>query len=83
MTDVESYMESFKQVFSKRLERFEEKFYGIEISQSEWKSRLRNLEMARNRSDDNEDIELQHVNDISIYFFFLVIGLVLILIELF
>ena len=64
MTDVESYMESFKQVFSKRLERFEEKFYGIEISQSELKRRLRNLEMARNRSDDKEDIEIQHVNDI-------------------
>ena len=63
MIDVESYMESFKQVFSKRLERFEEKFHGIEISQSECKSRLRNLEMARNRSDKNGEIELQHVND--------------------
>jgi len=38
------------------------KFYGIEISQSECKKRLRNLEMARGRSDNNEDIELQYVN---------------------
>jgi len=67
MIDVESYMESFKQVVSKRLESFEEKLYWIEISQSECKRWLRNLEMARSRSDDSEDIESQHVNDISFY----------------
>ena len=63
MIDIESYMGDFKQSMSKQLERFEEKFYGIEISQSELKRRLRNLEMARNRSDKNGEIELQHVND--------------------
>ena len=66
MLEVEGYMESFKQSISKRLERYEEKLYGIETSQSECKRRLRNLEMARNRSDKNGEIELQHVND---YFF--------------
>ena len=67
MIDIESYMGDFKQSMSEQLEWFEEKFYGIEISQSELKRRLRNLEMARNRSDDKEDIEIQHVNDILFY----------------
>ena len=62
MIDIESYMGAFTQSISKRLERHEEKFYGIEISQSECKRRLRNLEMARGRSDNNQDIELQYVN---------------------
>ena len=64
MIDIESYMGDFKQSMSEQLEWFEEKFYGIEISQSELKRRLRNLEMARNRSNDKKDIEIQHVNDI-------------------
>ncbi len=69
MLEVESYMEWFKEAISKRFERYDEKFYGIEIYLSESKRRLRNLEMARDRSDDNEDIELQHVNDILFYLY--------------
>ena len=68
MIDIESYVGAFKQSISKRLERYEEKFYGIEISQSECKRRLRNLEVARKRSYKNGEIELQHVNDIYFYF---------------
>ena len=70
MIDIESYMGGFKQSISKRLERYEEKLYGIEISQSECKRRLRNLEVARKRSDKNGEIELQHVNDSFFYFIF-------------
>ena len=61
MLDIKSCMESFKQSICKRLERHEEMFYGIDMSQSECKRRLKNLEMARQRSYENEDIVLQHV----------------------
>ncbi len=67
MLEVEGYVESFKEAISERLERYDEKFYGIEKSQGECKRRLRNLEVARDGSDDNEDIESRHVNDNLFY----------------
>jgi len=37
MLEVESYMKSIKESICKRLDRYENKFYRIEISQSECK----------------------------------------------
>ena len=82
MLDVESYIESFKQSISKRFERQDEKFHSIEVNQSECKKRLRNLEEAKARLDENEEIELQNVRNILIGIFFCNIGLVLICIKI-
>jgi hypothetical protein len=51
MLDVEKHIESFKELIFKRLETFEDKF----------ENRLRYLEMCTSKSDENEDIEPQHV----------------------
>jgi len=70
-------MESFKQSISKRFESQDEKFHTIEVNQSECKKRLRNLEEAKARSDENEEIESQNVKNILIGIIFCNIGLVL------
>ena len=61
-------MESFKESVSKRLERHEDnlknlddKIKSFEVTQREYKNRLSRLEDERN-TDENEDIELHHVN---------------------
>ena len=68
MLEVEKYMESFKESVSKRLERHEDnlknlddKIKSFEVTQREYKNRLSRLEDERN-TDENEDIELHHVN---------------------
>ena len=69
MFDIETYMESFKDTITIRLERHENNFKdlvnkvkSIEVTQNEYKQRLRRLEDGRNQSE-NEDIELQHVKN--------------------
>ena len=79
MFDIEHYMELFKESISKRLERHENNFKdlvnkvkSIEVTQNEYKQRLRRLEDGRNQSE-NEDIELQHVKDILFVIFLIIL----------
>ena len=71
MINVEEYIESFKQIskdfqkISKSFERYEDKFNDIEVFKSEIKKKVRDLELVRGRSDENQDIELQQVKNIS------------------
>jgi len=69
MIDVEKYIDSLTQSISKRFERHEEKFQGIEVSQREIKEQLIDLELARGRSDENRDIEMQQVKNIFFFNF--------------
>jgi hypothetical protein len=68
-------MELFKESISKRLERHESNFKDLvnkvksmEVTQNEYKKRLRRLEDGKIQSD-NEDIELQKVKDILFVIF--------------
>jgi len=68
-------MESFKESITQRLERHEENFKDLvikvksfEVTQNEYKKRLRRLEDGRNQSE-NEYIELQYVKDILFVIF--------------
>ena len=79
MFDIETYMESFKETITIRLERHENNFKdlvnkvkSIEVTQNEYKQRLRRLEDGRNQSE-NEDIELQHVKDILFVIFLIIL----------
>ena len=79
MFDIEHYMESFKETITIRLERHENNFKdlvnkvkSIEVTQNEYKQRLRRLEDGRNQSE-NEDIELQHVKDILFVIFLIIL----------
>jgi hypothetical protein len=79
MFDIETYMESFKETITIRLERHENNFKdlvnkvkSIEVTQNEYKQRLRRLEDGRNQSE-NEDIELQHVKNILFVFFLIIL----------
>ena len=79
MFDIETYMESFKDTITIRLERHENNFKdlvnkvkSIEVTQNEYKQRLRRLEDGRNQSE-NEDIELQHVKDILFVIFLIIL----------
>ena len=79
MFDIETYMESFKETIAIRLERHENNFKdlvnkvkSIEVTQNEYKQRLRRLEDGRNQSE-NEDIELQHVKDILFVIFLIIL----------
>jgi len=72
-------MESFKETITIRLERHENNFKdlankvkSIEVTQNEYKQRLRRLEDGRNQSE-NEDIELQHVKDILFVIFLIIL----------
>ena len=80
MFDIEHYMESFKESITQRLERHENNFKDLvikvksfEVTQNEYKKRLRRLEDSRNQSD-NEDIELQKVKDILFVIFLIFYG---------
>ncbi len=75
MLDIEKYSESFKESVIKRLERNEYNFNNlvnkvnsIQVTQNEYKKRLRRLEDGRNQSE-NEYIELQYVKDILFVIF--------------
>ena len=74
------HMESFKESITQRLERHEENFKDLvikvksfEVTQNEYKKRLRRLEDGKNQSD-NEDIELQKVKDILFVIFLIFCG---------
>ena len=54
MVDLEKNFESFKEEIYKRFETFE-KFEDIE-------KRLRSLELGREKSAENDEIEIQEVN---------------------
>ena len=76
MLDIEKYMESFKESNSKRFEKQEENFRiltdkvkSFEVSQREYKKRLSRLENQKN-TDENENIELQHVRNLNFMLFF-------------
>jgi hypothetical protein len=73
MLDIERYMESFKESISKRFEKQEENFKNLsdkvksfELTQRESK---KSLEDQRN-TDENEDIEQQHVINLNFSLFF-------------
>ena len=61
--------ESLKQSISKRFERQEEMIYGIKVSQMEIRKQLRDLQLAKGKSDENQDIELQQVKNIFFFNF--------------
>ena len=70
MFDIEKYMESFKESITKRLEGNEENFNNlvnkvksIEVTQREYKKRVRRLEDGSN-ADETEDIMPKHVKNI-------------------
>ena len=80
MIDIEHYMESFKESITQRLERHEDNFKDLvikvksfEVTQNEYKKRLRRLEDGKNQSD-NEDTELQKVKDILFVIFLIFCG---------
>jgi hypothetical protein len=69
MLEAEKLMESFKETIAKRFEKQEENFKNIvnkvksfEVTQRKYKNRLIRLEDRRN-TDENKDIELQHVKN--------------------
>ena len=62
--------ESLKQSISKRFERQEEMIYGIKVSQMEIRKQLRDLQLAKGKSDENQDIELQQVKIIFVFIYF-------------
>ena len=73
MLDIERYMESFKESISKRFEKQGENFKNLsdkvksfELTQRESK---KSLEDQRN-TDENEDIEQQHVINLNFSLFF-------------
>ncbi len=73
MIDVAEFTESFKQTkdFKKiaiRFERYEEKFHDIELFYIEIKKKMRDLELTKDRSDENQDIELEQIKNILVLF---------------
>ena len=82
MFDIEKNMDSFKESINKRLERLErnegifnnlvDKVQSIEVTQNEYKKRLRRLEDRRIHGE-NDDIELQQVKSI-LFLIFLIIN---------
>ena len=76
MLEMEKYMESFTEAISKRFEKQEENFKNLtdkvkslDVTQREYKDRLRRLEDRRN-ADENDDIELQQVKSLYFSLFF-------------
>ncbi len=70
MLEVEKYMDLFKESISKRFEKQEENFKklvskvkSIEVTQREYKKRVRRLEDGSN-ADETEDIMPKHVKNI-------------------
>ena len=82
MFDIEKNMDSFKESINKSLERLErnegifnnlvDKVQSIEVTQNEYKKRLRRLEDRRIQGE-NDDIELQQVKSI-LFLIFLIIN---------
>ena len=75
MLDIEKYSESFKESVIKRLERNEYNFNNlvnkvnsIQVTQNEYKKRLKSLEDGRNHVE-NDDIELKCVKNILFFIF--------------
>ncbi len=75
MLGIEKYSESFKESVVKRLERNEcnfnnlvNKVNSIQVTQNEYKKRLKSLEDGRNHVE-NDNIELKCVKNILILFF--------------
>ena len=75
MLDIEKYSESFKESVVKRLERNEYNFNNlvnkvnsIQVTQNEYKKRLKSLEDGRNHVE-NDDIELKCVKNILFFIF--------------
>jgi len=69
MLEADKLMESFKETIAKRFEKQEENFKNIvnkvksfEVTLRKYKNRLIRLEDRRN-TDENKDIELQHVKN--------------------
>ena len=76
MLEMEKYMESFTEAISKRFQKQEEnlknltdKVKSLDVTQREYKDRLRRLEDRRN-ADENDDIELQQVKSLYFSLFF-------------